>query len=56
MLFYTFFNHLESLPDKVLWKRELDLVSPKIAAEAGINNEVEENGWYDSIRKLPYMY
>jgi hypothetical protein len=38
--------------DKALWKRELDLFSPKFAAASGTSNEAAEKLWYDFIRKL----
>jgi hypothetical protein len=38
--------------DKALWKRELDLASPKLAGSTGISNNAAEQLWYDSIMKL----
>jgi hypothetical protein len=37
---------------KALWKRELDLASPKLAVTAIISNDAVEKQWYDSIMKL----
>jgi hypothetical protein len=38
--------------DKALWQRELDLISPQIAAAAGMSDEAAEKLWYDSVRKF----
>jgi hypothetical protein len=36
----------------VLWQREINLVSPKLAESAGLLQEASEKIWYDSIMKL----
>jgi hypothetical protein len=38
--------------DKVLWQREMDLTSPKLAKYAGLSLEASEKLWYESIMKL----
>jgi hypothetical protein len=38
--------------DKALWKREMDLASPKLAEAAGLSDEASEKLWYNSIMKL----
>jgi hypothetical protein len=38
--------------DKALWKREMDLASPKLAEAVGILDEAAEKLWYDSFMKL----
>jgi hypothetical protein len=37
---------------KVLWKREMDLASPRLAEDAGLSAEASEKLWYESIMKL----
>jgi hypothetical protein len=37
---------------KALWKREMDLVNPKLAESAGLSPEASYKIWYDSIIKL----
>jgi hypothetical protein len=38
--------------DKALWRREIDLASPKLAESAGLSLEASEKLRYDSIMKL----
>jgi hypothetical protein len=36
----------------VLWQREMDLASPKLAEYTGVSLEASEKLWYDSSMKL----